>query len=101
MNNYLISHGISFPQFWDKDKVIQAFTTLDTYELYSFFGCSNSTSFTRLMKPCFPNRPEKTSYSKYVRDIVCAFVSASVPKPKWDIHASQAAQRQREEDAKY
>ena len=71
MDKRLTDAGVNFPDYWDEIKVLKALTTMDTYELYAYFGCSNSTSFTRLMKPCFPNRPDRTSYSKYVRDIVC------------------------------
>jgi hypothetical protein len=89
MHQNLIDAGLTFPAYWDEDKVIKALTTLTTFELYAYFGCSNASSFTRLMKPCFPNRPEKTSYSKYVTDLV-----KSIPKPKWDIKASQKAYEQ-------
>lgn len=70
MHTKLQEANVTLPDYWDYDKVIKALTTLDTYELYEYFGCNNSTSFTRLMKPCFPNRPEKTSYSKYVRGLL-------------------------------
>ena len=70
MHINLINAGIKLPDYWDESKVIQALTTLDTYELREYFGCSNSTSFTRLMKPHFPNRPEKMSYSAYVRELL-------------------------------
>ena len=82
MHQDLIDAGITLPDYWDSAKVIKALTTLPIFELYAYFGCLNSTSFTRLMKPHFPNRPEKTSYSKYVHDIVSAI--APPPKPKWD-----------------
>lgn len=87
MNTYFTDAGIKFPKFWDESATIDALTTLDTYSLYEFFGCSNATSFTRLMKPCFPNRPEKTSYSKYVRDLIEANKPA---KPKWSPGQSRA-----------
>ena len=70
MEQYLLDENISFPKFWDAPVTLNALLTLGTYEQYAFFGCSNATSFTRLMKPCFPNRPERTSYSKYLRDLV-------------------------------
>ena len=57
---------IQLPDYWDKEKVLNAFKTMSTLELYKYFGCANSTSFTRMMKPIFPNRPDKMSYSTYV-----------------------------------
>lgn len=79
MHKGLINAGVNFPDYWDEVKVLKALTTLDTYDLYAYFGCSNATSFTRLMKTCFPNRPDRTSYSAYVRGIVSVF------EPKSDL----------------
>ena len=67
---------INIPDYWDTDKVINAFDKLDTYELYEYFGCSNAASFTRKMKPVFPMRPEKTPYAKYVKSLL-------VERAKW------------------
>jgi hypothetical protein len=87
---------IHFPEYWDQVKVLKAFRTLGTLELYKYFGCANSTSFTRMMKPVFPNRPDKMSYSAYVLKCVSEGVFACDPiivstnvsdrtpvKPKW------------------
>lgn len=84
MNKNLSDAGISFPDFWDEVKVLNAFNTLESVELREYFGCSNGTSFTRMMKPHFPNRPEKSSYSKYIKEILSKSmteqVSSSVSK---------------------
>ncbi len=68
MEQQLIDAKVKFPKYWDETSVITAFKTLDSFDLYEFFGCNNSASFTRMMKPCFPNRPDRVSYGKYVRD---------------------------------
>lgn len=70
MHENLTKENVSFPQYWDEAKVLEALSTLEGIPLREYFGCNNPTSFTRLMKPCFPNRPEKMSYSNYVRKLL-------------------------------
>ena len=78
MDKHFIDQGVSFPKFWDEEKAINALTTLSGEELREFFGCNNSTSFTRLLKPCFPNRPEKMSYNNYVLKLVSESVMEQI-----------------------
>ena len=71
MKTKLLSEaGVLFPKYWDLEKVLSAFAKLSTLELYDYFSCPNATSFTRLMKPIFPNRPERMPYSKYLKSIL-------------------------------
>jgi hypothetical protein len=74
----LKDNKIIFPNYWDQEKVVKAITTLDTFDLYEYFGCANAASFTRKMNPYFPERPKHVSFGKYLRDIL-----AQEPKPKW------------------
>lgn len=95
MHKQLHEAGVTFPDFWDEEKVIKALTSLDTYALYEYFGCSNATSFTRMMKSHFPNRPEKTSYSKYVRELVKASEDVNVNVSVSEIDPALEAQTKR------
>ena len=71
MKTKLLSEaGVLFPEYWDWEKVLSAFAKLSTLELYDYFSCPNATSFTRLMKPIFPNRPERMPYSKYLKSVL-------------------------------
>ena len=63
-------NGVQFPEFWDEAKVTEAFKTMDTVELMRFFKCNNATSFSKLLKPCFPNKPDRSSYSAYAKDLI-------------------------------
>lgn len=67
MHKIYFDEEIKFPDYWDEEKVLKALTTLGTFELYEYFGCANASSFTRLLGPCMPKRPTKTSYSAYTR----------------------------------
>lgn len=80
MDKHFTDQGVSFPKYWDEVKVLSALATLSGDELREFFGCNNSTSFTRLLKPCFPNRPEKMSYSNYVIKLVSESVTEQTPE---------------------
>ena len=70
-------NGVSFPWHWDVARVQEAFASKTTMELMELFGCNNATSFSRLMRPCFPNKPERMSYSDYAKKLI-----AEEPKKK-------------------
>ena len=65
-----IDNGVEFPGFWDEAKVTEAFRTMDTVELMQFFRCNNATSFSKLLRPCFPNKPDRSSYSAYAKELI-------------------------------
>lgn len=61
---------IKFPEYFDTPKVLNAFKTLNTQELYAFFDCNSRQAFTGMMKKYFPNKPSEQSYSKYVKSLL-------------------------------
>ena len=73
-NKDILDNVINLPDYWNVEKVINAFDKFDTFELYEYFGCTNSAAFTRLMKDVFPNRPDRMPYSKYVRSLLVEVV---------------------------
>ena len=70
MQKHLQLNNINFPDYWDLPKILNAFKTLSTLELYEYFGCPSATSFTRKMGKYMPNRPAKQSYAKYLLDSI-------------------------------
>jgi hypothetical protein len=70
MHKNLIDAGVNFPVWWNEALVLEAISTLDTLDLYEYFNKPNATSFTRFMKPYFPNRPSNMPYSRYVRNLL-------------------------------
>ena len=70
MIEQFVEHEVDLPEVWDEQKLVHAFRTKTTPELYKFFRCANSTSFSRLMKPIFPKKPDRMSYVEYVQGLL-------------------------------
>lgn len=71
---------IKFPEYFDTPKVINAFKTLTTEELYVFFDCSSRQAFANLMKKYFPGKPFGIQYREYVRSLLADELDAEDPR---------------------
>lgn len=69
---------IKFPEYFDTPKVINAFKTLTTEELYVFFDCSSRQAFANLMKKYFPGKPFGIQYREYVRGLLADELDAEI-----------------------
>jgi hypothetical protein len=70
MQNKLIENNVHFPDFWDLDKVLHAFTTMSTLELYAYFESPSATSFSRMMNKYMLDRPSRVTFADYIRSII-------------------------------
>ena len=73
----LNQYGAKIPDYWNTDKVVEAFKTLEGNKLREYFGCSTRSQFSRNMRSIFPDKPEGMEYKDYVLEMV------EVAKPVW------------------
>ncbi len=83
ITDVLSDNGINLPHYWDVQRVVDAICYMNSEEMYNYFSCANSSSFSRMMQPYFPNKPKGISYSKYLLEIINS--SQPIAKPKIDM----------------
>lgn len=62
---------IELPKWIDRSEFFKAFLEMDRADdLYTFFGCNNSTAFSMFMKKYIKDKPDRVHYIAYVRELI-------------------------------
>lgn len=61
---------VKFPKHWNEDFVIEAITNLHEEELLEAFSVKTKATLTKMLKPCFPNKPDRVSFRSYILGVL-------------------------------
>lgn len=72
MNNTekLIEKGCSFPAWINSEAMIQALTSLEGPELYTYFGYKDTTSCSKFLSKFIPGKGKSVRYNSYVKELL-------------------------------
>lgn len=90
MDKRIVAAKIKFPKHWKEDYIVEQILNLPEEDLYEDFGCGNKAAFTRLMNPCFPERPARVSFRKYLQEVL------NGPMPETFSELQERKKRERE-----
>lgn len=66
----LVQKGCVFPEWINSEIMIQALTSLEGPELYTYFGYNDTTSCSKFLSRFIPGKGKSVRYNNYVKDLL-------------------------------